>query len=1041
MAIKLIGADLSGSTPAAKLPQATPVNQLTPTTGFQFAGQQLAQAGQSMQSSIQSQARMTSAMAQDNAQTTEAFRVSQQTQLQAANVRGENNLKGLVDVGNMIVKTLDDVEKRKAARRKAEQDANAAMIDEQLTKWELTSIEKARTDPGGIVGLTRDLEGLFGPDADITQDDRAKLMKRGYGHLAGIQTKNVEDRVNLAGKVRDNMDAATVSQVGIMNANFVSAITNSSSEDERTGIINKLMASNKELLGGRLSPNATALVKRDLYENIRKASEKATDKNSSEYKQLANMQAYASEILDANERLKDNPLELKRYKGMLEKKYGIEGEFGQYYDPNAGQKLANEQGTLDASLQGLQANINTREANNAPNSSLELGALVNVLPTIGALDGFLTNPANTKYVVGGKETNHGRMLRQAYSEIRGTTKEETAATQKLADINIQKSKLGTESVSANIAYLSKLRPENASSQDGAASIRAQLSSLPGIDSTKAAGILSALGSMPSGTDPAAFNAWASQMGDQYQALQKSLQDEAVALDGSASVSMGEINRLKVIRAQYGFIDDGNGKTTFDTKSYDIYLAKRKAEAEARKPVPGVAGTPANFSRPALATVKSPTSGKQVYVPFKKGTSFSIGDGYLARGGAHKGVDLPANQGTPIIAPLRGKVTINSYQEGRAGNYIAVAYEDGTEHAYFHLPTRSPLAVGQPVVAGQVIGAVGSTGRSSGPHLHWEVFGKSGARMDPYVWAEEYSNTPQPGGGGGPRQPRSVETSYKTRQHPPGTTPIFGGYIQGTGAKATVVMYDKPNDVKPVGYTSATPLRGTSDSRRVSQGGLDADHGYKALQADPPFRRALNETSQRLGFNGQWLADAMAGESGFSPSIKQRGGHPAVGMIQFYEDPGTPGYKTINGKRYSLQQIGAMSRLEQLKVVENYFIEAQRNAGGRAKSPEDVLGLIWANKLDKDIPLNYSDNDITWGKYRKTLGRQVGRKYSSAPSRDANTQIATTQSSDRSSRVTQQIHEIAKTGCIQCANMVALGRFVPHDKSNSLNRGGELFTYG
>ncbi|GFN21960.1 M23 family metallopeptidase [Thermanaeromonas sp. C210] len=87
-------------------------------------------------------------------------------------------------------------------------------------------------------------------------------------------------------------------------------------------------------------------------------------------------------------------------------------------------------------------------------------------------------------------------------------------------------------------------------------------------------------------------------------------------------------------------------------------------------------------------------------------------------GFHTGVDIGAPQGTPVVAAAPGVVA----HAGRAGNYglaVFLQHEGGVETIYAHL---AGIAVkrGQVVQAGELIGYVGSTGKSTGPHLHFEV---------------------------------------------------------------------------------------------------------------------------------------------------------------------------------------------------------------------------------------------------------------------------------------------------------------------------------
>ena len=86
---------------------------------------------------------------------------------------------------------------------------------------------------------------------------------------------------------------------------------------------------------------------------------------------------------------------------------------------------------------------------------------------------------------------------------------------------------------------------------------------------------------------------------------------------------------------------------------------------------------------------------------------------------HEGVDMAAPQGTPIYAAKSGKVTRTSYQAGGAGYYVVINHGDGFTSIYMHM-THYIVSVGQYVSAGQVIGYVGSTGGSTGPHLHFGI---------------------------------------------------------------------------------------------------------------------------------------------------------------------------------------------------------------------------------------------------------------------------------------------------------------------------------
>jgi hypothetical protein len=98
------------------------------------------------------------------------------------------------------------------------------------------------------------------------------------------------------------------------------------------------------------------------------------------------------------------------------------------------------------------------------------------------------------------------------------------------------------------------------------------------------------------------------------------------------------------------------------------------------------------------------------------------------GRRHTGLDFPASTGAPIGAAGRGVVAFAGWNSGGYGNLVVVRHRLGFESWYAHL-SRIAAWRGQPVSGGSRIGYVGSTGRSTGPHLHFEVR-RFGTPVDP-----------------------------------------------------------------------------------------------------------------------------------------------------------------------------------------------------------------------------------------------------------------------------------------------------------------------
>lgn len=95
---------------------------------------------------------------------------------------------------------------------------------------------------------------------------------------------------------------------------------------------------------------------------------------------------------------------------------------------------------------------------------------------------------------------------------------------------------------------------------------------------------------------------------------------------------------------------------------------------------------------------------------------------------HPGVDIGASAGSPITAPASGKIVFAG-PAGSAGNLIELMSDSGEKHRFMHC-SKILVSAGDVVKQGQKIGLVGSTGFSTGPHLHWEKYASSGRQVDP-----------------------------------------------------------------------------------------------------------------------------------------------------------------------------------------------------------------------------------------------------------------------------------------------------------------------
>ena len=121
------------------------------------------------------------------------------------------------------------------------------------------------------------------------------------------------------------------------------------------------------------------------------------------------------------------------------------------------------------------------------------------------------------------------------------------------------------------------------------------------------------------------------------------------------------------------------------------------------------------------------------VPSSKKISSHFGK---RRGRHHDGIDIPAITGTHIVASAGGIVTVEGWMRGY-GKVIVIDHKNGHHTVYAH-NSKHFIKKGQRVSQGEVIAKVGSTGRSTGPHLHFEIRRKNKVR-NPKFYLARYRN--------------------------------------------------------------------------------------------------------------------------------------------------------------------------------------------------------------------------------------------------------------------------------------------------------------
>jgi lysostaphin len=110
------------------------------------------------------------------------------------------------------------------------------------------------------------------------------------------------------------------------------------------------------------------------------------------------------------------------------------------------------------------------------------------------------------------------------------------------------------------------------------------------------------------------------------------------------------------------------------------------------------------------------------------------NGVFANDYYHRGLDYAGGYGSPVIAPAGGKVALVGYEKKGFrvhGNVVGVDHGQGVVSIFMHL-SKINVQEGQTIKPGDVIGSIGSTGASTGPHLHWGLY-VNGISVEPLQW--------------------------------------------------------------------------------------------------------------------------------------------------------------------------------------------------------------------------------------------------------------------------------------------------------------------
>jgi murein DD-endopeptidase MepM/ murein hydrolase activator NlpD len=205
--------------------------------------------------------------------------------------------------------------------------------------------------------------------------------------------------------------------------------------------------------------------------------------------------------------------------------------------------------------------------------------------------------------------------------------------------------------------------------------------------------------------------------DTIETQRRALSDQKAKADEAAAEVKKAQDSIESLRAD---IEPARAQAAQESANEETVLAQiRTRKADAEKEFQQVSDEIASQLRGSSGVSGAPGGCEYRPVPGAIVSGFGYRTNPIGGGsGFHSGVDMAASYGTPIRACRAGKVVVASVQGGY-GNAVVIDHGGGMGTLYGHQSSMA-VAVGQNVAAGTIIGYVGSTGNSTGPHLHFEV---------------------------------------------------------------------------------------------------------------------------------------------------------------------------------------------------------------------------------------------------------------------------------------------------------------------------------
>jgi murein DD-endopeptidase MepM/ murein hydrolase activator NlpD len=199
-------------------------------------------------------------------------------------------------------------------------------------------------------------------------------------------------------------------------------------------------------------------------------------------------------------------------------------------------------------------------------------------------------------------------------------------------------------------------------------------------------------------------------------------DEAAAAQDAAEQAQAD---LEALEEKYSGLHEREAALIQEIETLETTIEKREADVAALEQEAAVLTQQTADLKYVLNPIVVPTE-----AGWRISTGFGTGGGYWSSG-SHTGMDFAQPAGADVYAAKNGTV-VEAGWGGAYGNMVVIQHSDGTQTRYAHM-SAIHVSVGQTVTAGQHIGDVGSTGNSTGPHLHFEVMDANGNFMNPAPW--------------------------------------------------------------------------------------------------------------------------------------------------------------------------------------------------------------------------------------------------------------------------------------------------------------------